>query len=131
MDEGNYISNIHGKFQDHTSRIFFNILISNIKRWQPPRVFDSLPCPYPQVGVPSIFFIKMIAKDVPKITYMAWVTFFFIVCQGITCWEGGNHLCLIGRQGFPLRSLSILFTILPVAVSAPACRTLSFSGGLA
>ena len=58
IKEGNDVSNIYCKIQDHTVKIFFKIVISNIARLhQPPSPSDFDCLPYPQVRwYPQLFF---------------------------------------------------------------------------
>ena len=70
IKEGNDVSNIYCKIQDHTIKIFFKIVIFNIAGLHPtpsPSDFDGLL--YPGVRwYPKLFFIKMTTRDVKEIT---------------------------------------------------------------
>ena len=68
IEERNVISNIYGRIQDHTMKILFKIVISNIAglHQPPPSAFDGLLYPWVK-WYTQVFIIKMTAKDVKEI----------------------------------------------------------------
>ena len=68
IKEVNDVSNIYCKIQDHTMKIFFKIVLSNIAglHHPPPPMSDFDGLTYPQVRWYPKFFIKMTAKDVKE-----------------------------------------------------------------
>ena len=70
IKEGNDVSNIYCKIQDHTMKAIFKVVISNIAGlYQPPLTLCLWRFTLPQAKVePQLYFIKMTAQDRKEIT---------------------------------------------------------------